>query len=130
MDMRIRGVGVDIVQLNRIRRLLRFSSRTLKWVLHPSEVNFFRRQRNKTEWLARFFSAKEAVFKSLGLTNFGAVGFRYVEIKFMNNCTAEATLYGYLKKSVHKHIDKIFVASTKLNTHIISQAISIKTNLP
>lgn len=128
--MKIKGIGVDIVQLSRIRRLLRFSDRALKWILHPKEVDFFLRQKNKTEWLAKFFSAKEAVFKSLGLTHFGAVGFRFVEIKFTNSSTAEATLYGFLQKAVQKRMDKIFVASTKLDSHIVSQAIGIKTRLP
>ena len=61
------GVGVDIVEIERVRRALqrwpvRFSAR----VLHPRERALYARQRDPGAFLARQWALKEAVAKALG----------------------------------------------------------------
>lgn len=61
------GVGVDIVEIERVRRALRrWSSRFPAHVLHPQERALYARQRDPGAFLARQWALKEAVAKSLG----------------------------------------------------------------
>lgn len=60
------GVGVDIIEVGRIRKLAEKSPRFLKRVYTPEEINYCERKKNKFQHLAARFAAKEAYFKALG----------------------------------------------------------------
>lgn len=122
--MNVLGIGTDIVLLNRIKRLRRFPDKTIARILRPNELKKFKASRHKTECLARFFSAKEAVFKSLGLINFGPVGFQLIEIDFKGGHAGNAKLFGHLAKSRSKKLKRISVSSIRTKMHVITQAIS------
>lgn len=122
--MNVLGVGTDIVLLSRIKRLRRFPTRIIARILRPAELKRYKSSRDKTECLARFFSAKEAVFKSLGLTNFGPVGFKLIEIEFHEKEAGRATLFGHLAKSTKGKLKKILLASFRTGKHVITQAVS------
>ncbi|MBI4431346.1 MAG: 4'-phosphopantetheinyl transferase superfamily protein [Candidatus Omnitrophica bacterium] len=122
--MNVLGVGTDIVLINRIKRLRRFPDRIISRILRPNELKKYKCSRSKTECLAHFFSAKEAVFKSLGLINFGPVGFQLIEIEFENSTTGCAKLFGHLARSTRGRLKKIFISSIKTRMHVITQAIS------
>ena len=63
----IRGVGVDVVEIERVRRALqRWPSRFSARVLHPRERALYARQRDPGAFLARQWALKEAVAKALG----------------------------------------------------------------
>jgi holo-[acyl-carrier protein] synthase len=68
----IYGIGTDLVEIQRIRRLwelygTRFSDR----ILMPEELPGFLKSKNPVRYLAMRFAAKEAVVKALG------TGFNY-----------------------------------------------------
>ncbi len=63
----IRGVGIDIVEVERVRRVLRrHPSRFPARILHPQERALYGGQRDPAAFLARQFALKEAVAKALG----------------------------------------------------------------
>lgn len=65
--MHILGIGTDIVEVERIERLLeRPSSRFIERVLHPHELTKFAKINQSAAWLAKRFATKEAVSKALG----------------------------------------------------------------
>jgi holo-[acyl-carrier protein] synthase len=65
--MHILGIGTDIVQIERIERLLeRQSERLIERILHPHELAKFNTISHKAAWLAKRFATKEAVAKALG----------------------------------------------------------------
>ncbi|TXH69153.1 MAG: holo-ACP synthase [Thiothrix sp.] len=65
--MHIIGIGTDIVEIERIKRLLdRQSERFIERILHPQELNKFQTINHKAAWLAKRFATKEAVSKALG----------------------------------------------------------------
>lgn len=65
--MHILGIGTDIVEIERIERLLeRHAERFLERLLHPHELTKFNASRQKAAWLAKRFATKEAVAKALG----------------------------------------------------------------
>ena len=75
----ILGVGVDIIEVERIRAALehaRTGERFRVRVFTPDEVAYCARRRNAHESFAARFAAKEAMMKSLG----GAYGWREIEV--------------------------------------------------
>jgi holo-[acyl-carrier protein] synthase len=63
----IYGVGTDIVEVARIEKALtRFGERFAKRILSDSELRRFQNHRQKANYLAKRFAAKEAFTKALG----------------------------------------------------------------
>jgi len=63
----IYGVGTDIVEVARIEKALeRFGERFAKRILCPPELKRFENHRQKANYLAKRFAAKEAFTKALG----------------------------------------------------------------
>ena len=65
--MRIRGIGIDLVQIPRIRRVVeRWQDRFLERVFTEEELAYCRARRDPVPHLAARFAAKEAGLKALG----------------------------------------------------------------
>jgi holo-[acyl-carrier protein] synthase len=63
----IYGVGTDIVEVGRIEKALtRWGDRFAKRILCPPELKRFASHRQKANYLAKRFAAKEAFTKALG----------------------------------------------------------------
>ena len=63
----IYGVGTDIVEVGRIEKALtRWGDRFAKRILCPPELKRFATHRQKANYLAKRFAAKEAFTKALG----------------------------------------------------------------
>ena len=75
------GVGVDIVDVNRIgKSLARFGDRFLKKILSQPEVRAELRGLQLTAYVARQFAAKEAVSKALGTGMRAGVSFGAIQV--------------------------------------------------
>lgn len=63
----ITGIGVDLVEVPRMRRVIRRQgSRFLERIFTAQELDYSRRRRFSAEHLAARFAAKEAVAKAFG----------------------------------------------------------------
>ena len=64
----IKGIGLDIVELDRVRNLLARKPKFASRILTPEEMEIFASlgERRKIEWFAGRFSAKEAFSKAVG----------------------------------------------------------------
>lgn len=60
------GIGVDIIEVERIQDLAEKSPRFLKRVFTDEEIQYSEGKKNKYQHLAARFAAKEAYFKALG----------------------------------------------------------------
>lgn len=70
--MSIAGVGTDLVEIERIAKVLeRFSERFARRVLVPQEFSHWCAHGCHAAWLAKRYAAKEALAKALG-TGIGA----------------------------------------------------------
>ena len=75
------GVGVDIVDVNRIGKLVsRFGDRFLKKILSQPETRLGLTEHQLTIYVAKQFAAKEAVSKALGIGMRGGVSFRAIQV--------------------------------------------------
>ena len=62
----ILGVGVDIIEVDRIKTIVEKNPRFLKRVFTETEIAYCSNMKNKHQHLAARFAAKEAFFKALG----------------------------------------------------------------
>lgn len=73
------GVGTDIVEVSRIERAINRTQNFVKKAFTEKEQDYFKLRGNKSETIAGYFAAKEAVSKALG-TGFRKFGLRDIEI--------------------------------------------------
>ncbi|MBC8358101.1 MAG: holo-ACP synthase [Candidatus Aminicenantes bacterium] len=60
------GIGIDIIEVERVRKLVEKNPRFLQRIFTTQEINYCQKKRNKHQHLAARFSAKEAFFKAIG----------------------------------------------------------------
>ena len=90
--MMIIGIGVDIVEIERIERVLARRGRFLERVYTPEEVAQCLKKAQPAASLAARFAAKEAVFKALG--GGWGLGWRSVAITAGEEGTPQVHLQG------------------------------------
>ena len=77
--MKIIGIGIDIIDNNRIKSLLRnkaFINRTFS----KKEIFFSKKKNNKTNFFSKRFAAKESFAKALGFGFRNNLNFKDIEI--------------------------------------------------
>ncbi len=74
----VTGLGVDLVEVSRIRRLAERNPGFLKRFFTPGELAYSLKSRNKYERLAARFAVKEAVIKALDAKN---IPLKHIEIE-------------------------------------------------
>ena len=78
--MNIYGIGTDIVNINRIKTLIKKNKKAFKnKVFTNFEIQVCDKRVNTVECYAKRFAAKEALFKAIGLKN--KLNFKDVEIR-------------------------------------------------
>lgn len=79
--MAVRGVGIDVVQVDRIKGSLeRFGARFEARVFTDAELEYSRRHKDPLPHLAARFAAKEAAFKAIGTGLSNGIGWRDAEV--------------------------------------------------
>ena len=63
--MKIIGIGIDIVENNRFKKLIK-KKKFINRICSPKEIDNFKKKNNKISYLSKRFSAKEAFVKALG----------------------------------------------------------------
>jgi holo-[acyl-carrier protein] synthase len=79
VEVDLRGIGVDLVEVDRMRRTLARTPALVERLFTDDERAYCERRRDPTERFAARFAAKEAVMKALGV-GLGAVGWHEVEV--------------------------------------------------
>ncbi|MEA5503572.1 4'-phosphopantetheinyl transferase superfamily protein [Halotia wernerae UHCC 0503] len=93
----MKGVGIDIIQIDKIARLIERNDRqTLNFLFTPSEINRCQSASNPYQSYALCFATKEAVGKALGL---GLVGIDWNEIE-ANITDGKLSIYLHGKASI------------------------------
>ena len=113
--MKILGIGVDLIQNKRIKGLVN-NKKFLARTYGKKELFFFKKNKDKTNFLAKRFAAKESFSKSLG------TGFRnnldFKDIQILNDSMGKPY---YLKS---KKIDQIINKRFKIKKYNLFLSIS------
>lgn len=78
----IKGIGTDIVKVERIAQSIARTKNFLPGLFTSKELEYFKSKNNNVETIAGAFAAKEAVSKSLGT---GFRGFRLKDIEIVHD---------------------------------------------
>jgi holo-[acyl-carrier protein] synthase len=79
--MAVKGIGVDVVQVQRlIASLERFGEKMERRLFTEAELAYCRRHKDPVPHLAARFAAKEALSKAIGTGMSGGVGWKQVEV--------------------------------------------------
>ena len=113
--MRILGIGVDIIKNNRIKPLIKkkkFLSRTFT----KKEIGLSKKLKNKTNYFAKRFAAKESLSKAIGSGFRNNLNFNDIEI--LNDKMGKPYF------NVSNKIDNIVKKSFKLKNYNLFLSIS------
>ena len=110
--MNIFGIGTDIVNINRVKSILKKRKKSFKnKVFTDVEIKTCDKRKNSIECFAKRFAAKEALFKALGIHN--KLSFLDVEVK--NNISGLPNFQ--IKGNSLKNLKKIF-KNRKFKIHL------------
>lgn len=100
----ISGIGIDIVELNRIQKVYKRQGKFVDRVLVPNEKEIFNNlsEKRKVEFLAGRFAAKEAFSKAVG-TGIGEK-LSFLDIEISKDELGKPYISKPLRKGVHLSI--------------------------
>ncbi|MGM9533264.1 holo-ACP synthase [Intestinibacter sp.] len=80
--MNILGIGIDIIEIDRIEKVLKRTPRFLERNFTEKEVEYFKQNNLRSESIAGNFAAKEAISKAIGT---GVRGFNLKDIEILRD---------------------------------------------
>ena len=113
--MEIIGNGVDIIQNSRIRKSIKNTKFILR-VFTKSEINDSKKVRNKTNFFAKRFAAKEAFVKSVGIGFRKSINLNDIYVK--NNKLGKPTI------SFNNKVKKILIRKFNSNRFKVFLSLS------
>ncbi len=99
--MHIIGNGVDIVQNSRIKKLIK-NSKFISRVFSKNEINDAKKIKNKVNFFAKRFAAKEAFVKSIGLGFRKGINLKDIYVKNNKLGKPKMVLNNKVKKILNK----------------------------
>ncbi|SCI36826.1 MULTISPECIES: holo-ACP synthase [unclassified Romboutsia] len=90
--MNILGIGVDIVEIDRIKEAIDKNDKFLDRLFTDKEIEYFKSKNLKMETIAGNFSAKEAVSKSIGT---GIRNFKFKDIEIVRDSLGKPIVKTY-----------------------------------
>ena len=79
----IKGVGIDLVEIKRIKRAIDNNNKFLKKVFTMEEIAKGEKKKNRYQFYGAHFATKEAVMKALGTG--WRKGVRWIDIQIIYN---------------------------------------------
>ncbi len=110
--MEIIGNGVDIIKNSRIEKLIK-NPKFVSRIFSKNEINDSKKIKNKTNFFAKRFAAKEAFVKSIGIGLRKGINFNDIYVK--NNKLGKPTIS--FNNKVKKILNKKF-KSGRFNVHV------------
>jgi holo-[acyl-carrier protein] synthase len=128
----IRGIGVDLAQIPRLRRVLeRWDERFLQRVFTEQEIAYCRRRRDPVPHLAARFAAKEAVLKALGTGLRMGVNWREIEVRRERGQAPTVVLSGRCRALAEaRGAEQVLVSLTHDGDYAVAQVILVGSGAP
>ena len=123
----IKGVGIDLVEIERIKRAINNNGKFLKRVFTKEEIVQGKKKKNRYQFYGAHFATKEAVMKALGTG--WRKGVRWIDIHIIHNNDGkpEVKLVGKTKEIAQRlGIDEVLISMSHTKEYAVAQAIAIK----
>lgn len=126
--MEIIGIGTDIVECLRIRRMIeRHGEQFLLRVYTSREIDFCHERRQTTEYFAAHWAAKEAVFKSLGTRWRKGMSWTDIEIRCASNGHPQVRLSGAVRELAEsRDAGELMLTIAHCRTHATAYCIAVR----
>ena len=122
LDEMIYGIGVDIIEVERIQSLAEKNPRFLTRIFTETEITYCTKMKNKYQHLAARFAAKEAFVKAVGLGMSG--GMRWRDIGIVNDTLGRPELV--IEGRAAERLEELEVRSTHVSlTHTGEHAAAV-----
>lgn len=120
------GVGVDLVEVERVRRMLaEKGAHVFDRLLTPDEAAYCRSRPDPTEHVAVRLAAKEAVYKALqGSEEARGIGWREIEVVREQDGRPQVTLHGLARRRAQE-LGAAQVMLSLSHTHEAAMAVAI-----
>ena len=129
--MNIVGNGVDIVENNRIKNSLKING-FINRIFTKKEINKTKKIKNKTNFFAKRFAAKEAFVKAIGLGFRKNINFNDIDISNNKKGKPIINLSNKIRKIIIKEFKikryKIYLSLSDEKKHSIAFVIINKIN--
>ncbi|MCC5912204.1 MAG: holo-ACP synthase [Clostridiaceae bacterium] len=121
----IKGLGIDIIEIERIEKAVNKNSRFIERVFTEEEIKDFKEKKLNANTIAGVFAAKEAVAKALGT---GIRNMKWTDIEVMKNSEGKPYIKLHnnaLEIAYSKDIEEILISISHSRHTAIAQAIAI-----
>ncbi len=123
----IKGVGIDLVKIERIKRAIDNNGRFLERVFTKEEIARGEKKKDRYQFYGAHFATKEAVMKTLGTGWRKGVRWKDIQVIHNNDGKPEVRLVGKTKEIAKRlEIDEVLVSMSHTKEYAIAQAIAIK----
>src|SRR5258707_196386 len=128
MSMEIVGLGTEIVECLRIRRMIEeHGEQFLLRVFTEKEIHFCQARRHSTEHFAARWAAKEAVLKSLGTVNGKGAAWNDIETDSDESGNTKVVLRGALRELVEaRGIGEVMLSISFCRAYAMATALAIR----
>ncbi|AOT71697.1 holo-ACP synthase [Geosporobacter ferrireducens] len=126
----IKGIGIDIIEVVRIKKAVEKNSRFLQRIFTENEIKYFEENSLQTVSIAGNFAAKEAVVKALGT---GLRAFSWTEMEIQRNSLGKPSvvLYGRAKRVAETlGVHQMLITISHSKDYAVAQAIALENLQP
>ncbi|HZJ76668.1 MAG TPA: holo-ACP synthase [Oscillospiraceae bacterium] len=120
----IKGIGIDIIEIDRIRRAIEKNDKFIDRVFTVNEKKAFEEKNHSPQTIAGYFAAKEAVSKALGT---GISNMQWKDIEILKDPSGKpyVRLYNNAENLAYSiGIDKIFISISHSRGNAVALAIA------
>lgn len=119
------GIGVDIIEIDRIEKAMQKHDSFLTRIFNENEIQYFKSKNYKPETVAGFFAAKEAVSKVLGT---GISGFPWKDIEISHTSYGQPIVILKNQAKIfaeEKSITEIMISISHCKTYAVANAVGV-----
>lgn len=123
--MNILDIGIDIVEIERIKDALNRNKRFLEKIFTEEEIEYFKSKQFRAETIAGNFAAKEAISKAIGT---GIRNFNFIDIEVLRNNLGKPIVKTYNnlnKMCIDYNVSEIKVSISHSDKYAVANAIVI-----
>lgn len=123
--MNILGIGIDIIEIDRIEKVLKRTPRFLERNFTEKEIEYFKENNFRSESIAGNFVAKEAISKAIGT---GIRGFNLKDIEVLRDHLGKPIVntYNNLKEICIKYsVKEIKVSISHSENYAVANSLII-----
>ncbi len=121
----IKGIGVDIIEIERVQKAVEKTPRFLIRMFTENEIAYFESKNMKIESIAGTFAAKEAIMKTLGT---GLRGFKWTDLEITRDNLGKPTVTlhnGAKEIAQEQNIEQIMISISHCKEYAVANGVAL-----